>query len=233
MNFSSPLYDISYSLETPEGVDLHVELAGPLVRILAFTIDFLWRMLIFFILMIFAAIIGGKVGLGIWLLGFFLLEWFYPVFYEVLRGGQTPGKKSMGIMVINDDLTPVNWGTSITRNLLRGADFLPMAYLFGLLSMTLNGSFKRLGDITAGTLVIYKNKNESKLTLPDEKPAPPPFELSEEEQNAMVEFTLRHESLTEARQKELAGILEESFQKDSSSILKYLRGIGTWLLGAR
>ncbi|VUD69179.1 hypothetical protein TDB9533_04545 [Thalassocella blandensis] len=225
--------DISYSLETPEGVDLQVELAGPVVRVLAFTIDFAWRLLALVLCLIGLGIFGSKIGSGIWLLAFFLIEWFYPVLFEVKRHGQTPGKKAMGIMVVNDDLTPVNWGTSIIRNLLRAADFLPFAYLLGLFSMAAHPQFQRLGDIAAGTLVIHKTDNEQSHSIPKSTPVPPPFELNEREQTAIVEFTLRHQTLSDDRQQELASILEQTMDKKPQTILEHLRGIGAWLLGAR
>ena len=41
-------------------------------------------------------------------------------------GGQTPGKRVIGLAVLNDDGTPVRWPGALTRNLLRAADFLPL-----------------------------------------------------------------------------------------------------------
>ncbi len=226
-------YDLSYALETPEGVDLHVELAGPIVRALAFTIDFSWRFLFMLGLLILTSFIKGNVGWAVWLLAYFVIEWLYPVFFEVLRHGKTPGKKAMGIMVVNDDLTPVNLGTSLIRNLLRAADFLPFAYTLGLITMAVHPHFQRLGDIAAGTIVIHDTESKQNDSIPSSTPTPPPFELNENEQTAIVEFTLRHGTLSQARQQELASILEETMKKKPESILEYLRGIGVWLLGGR
>lgn len=226
-------FDIRYTLETPEGVDLQVELAGTIVRSLAFVIDFLWRCLFMTVVGIIALILGENVGLGVWLLMLFLVEWFYPVLFEVLRHGQTPGKKSLGIMVINEDLTPVSWGPSFIRNLLRAADFLPFGYMLGIITMTMHKHFQRFGDIAAGTIVIHKRDQQNNDVVPDASPVPPPFELNEQEQTAIVEFTLRHKTLSDARQQELASILEAPMQKSSHTIVEYLRGIGVWLLGGR
>lgn len=233
MNSQQQRYDLSYSLETPEGVDLQVELAGPIVRTLAFSIDFCLRLLIMALISIASVLIGGNVGWAVFLISYFLIEWLYPVLFEVLRNGKTPGKKAMGIMVINEDLTPVNWGTSFIRNLLRAADFLPFMYTFGFICMAVHPQFQRLGDIAAGTIVIHDADNEQKQSIPNSKPVPPPFELSEEEQTAFVEFSLRHETLSESRQQELASILEEPMKKNATTILEYVRGIGVWFLGGR
>lgn len=85
----------------------------------------------------------------------FLLEWFYPIIFEVYRQGQTPGKKVMAIKVLQDNGIPVGWPTSLIRNLLRAVDFLPMMYGFGVVSMLIARNFRRLGDLAAGTLVVY------------------------------------------------------------------------------
>ncbi|MEJ2416940.1 MAG: RDD family protein [Exilibacterium sp.] len=108
----------------PEGIDLHAELAGPIPRILAYTVDIFIRLIA---LTTVSATLSfmGKAGTGVILVLSFLAEWFYPVIFEVLNKGQTPGKLTLGLAVVNDDLTPISWGTSVLRNLLRAADFLP------------------------------------------------------------------------------------------------------------
>ena len=50
---------------------------------------------------------------------------------------------------------PVTPAASLTRNLLRAADFLPSFYAFAALSMLWRHDFKRLGDLAAGTLVVH------------------------------------------------------------------------------
>ncbi len=131
------LLDTLYQVETPEGIDLHAQLAGPVPRIVAYAIDITIRMIVILVVSIVLAFTGNT-GIGLILLISFLLEWFYPVFFEVYRQGQTPGKKQMKLIVVNDDLTPVNFGTSLIRNLLRFTDFFPVFYLGGLLCMVVS-----------------------------------------------------------------------------------------------
>lgn len=57
---------------------------------------------------------------------------------------------------MHDDGTPVGWTSSLTRNLLRFVDLLPFGYFLGALSCLANPAFKRLGDLAAGTLVVYQ-----------------------------------------------------------------------------
>ncbi len=127
------------------------------------------------------------------------------------------------------------------RNLLRAADFLPSFYLGGLISMSINKRFQRLGDIAAGTLVIHRHRRHSNhsnpATLPGDAPIVPPFPLELEDQQAIVNFVQRHKSLSTGRQIELAEIITQPLppapggaKTDSVSLV---RGWGAWLLGAR
>jgi len=226
------LLDTTYNVETPEGIDLRAQAAGPVPRILAYTVDVFYRSLVLFALGI-ALAFAERAGTGIWLLCSFLLEWFYPVFFEVLRNGQTPGKKAFGLMVVNDNLTPISWGASILRNLLRFADFLPFAYAGGVISMVLNRNFQRLGDMAAGTLVVYRQNAHKISALPKLTPLAPPAGLQLADQQAIISLTERHAELSEARQCELASLLEPVTGKRDGTALNYLRAVGCWLLGER
>lgn len=232
---SQPLLDTTYLVETPEGIDLQAELAGPVPRVLAYAVDISIRIVTLGTVSIVLSL-AGKAGAGLLLLLSFLTEWFYPVVFEVLWRGQTPGKKMMGLTVVNDDLTPIAWGTSVIRNLLRAADFMPFAYLGGLISMCLSTRFQRLGDLAAGTLVIHKRQPPEAKALPDIDPVMPPPALSVEDQRAIINFTQRHDSLSEQRQQELADILVENrpeLMRNCADSLACIRGWGAWLLGAR
>ncbi|KAG1694874.1 hypothetical protein GQR58_006816 [Nymphon striatum] len=129
---------------------------------LAWTIDILIRLAIngvFYAALAFF----GKTGLGIALILTFLLEWFYPVYFELFKRGQTPGKKMFNLYVTMDDASPISPGASIIRNLLRFVDFLPLLYGFGFISMLLTKRFQRLGDLVAGTVVLHKSLDYPKL----------------------------------------------------------------------
>lgn len=219
-------------VETPESIDLQAEPAGIVVRGLAFSIDLLIRGMI---LMVLSIVLGlaGKAGAGIVLIAWFLLEWFYPVYFEVYRQGQTPGKKKLGLSVVNDDLTPIGWGTSVIRNLLRWADFFPVLYTAGMATMACNKKFQRLGDIAAGTLVVYRQADPQPAQLSTAKAQPPPVALEREDQIAIIGFAQRHRQLSDDRQQELAGILGPLLPVDSAHRVGCLRGIGHWLLGDR
>jgi uncharacterized RDD family membrane protein YckC len=200
--------------------------------VVAYGLDLSIRIIILIIFSIICAFFG-KVGMGVLLIATFLIEWFYPVLFEVLRNGQTPGKRSMGLRVVNDNLTPVGWGPSITRNLLRTADFFPLLYLGGLVTCILSPRFQRLGDMAAGTLVIHHRKVLATGELPKVLPISPAIPLTLEDQVALVSYAQRHSQLTDARKLELAEIIPELSEHQAIVEVPRLQGMGLWLLGNR
>lgn len=198
--------DTVYSIETPEGVALTLRIAGPVVRVLAWSIDLGLRVMGYIVL---AIVLGqlGEFGVGLLLISIFVLEWFYPVLFEVYRDGQTPGKRYMGIKVLYENGVPVDWSASLVRNLLRAVDFMPFLYAFGLFSMLLSPRFQRLGDLAAATLVVYDDRPPQDLALPDAAPLPLPAVLAEEEQQAVIAFAERSSEFSPERRAELAELV--------------------------
>ena len=139
---------------TPEGVALRLPVAGPVPRALAWLIDTVIRIAGLILLII---IVGrfGKIGEMLILIGAFALMWLYPILFECLWSGQTPGKRALELRVVMSDGVPVGWLASISRNLLRILDFLPLYYGVGLVVGYLDGSHRRLGDLVGRTVVIH------------------------------------------------------------------------------
>jgi uncharacterized RDD family membrane protein YckC len=223
--------DTEYRVETPEGIDLSAELAGPIPRSIAFLIDLFFRLAVAYVAMIIIGTLNWATGP--FLILYFLLEWFYPVLFEVLYNGQTPGKRLLSIAVVNDDLTPVTWNASIIRNFLRTADFLPLLYVSGLICMIINKHCKRLGDISAGTIVVYKTKKRPSSTLPDVTPTAPLFQFETEDQVAIIDFTERHTELSTSRKHEIATILKPIHGLEGEAAQEYIHKIGRWYLGGK
>ncbi|AKH20562.1 RDD family protein [Sedimenticola thiotaurini] len=221
------MLDTIRSYETPEGVALSLRLAGPVVRSCAWAIDMLIRAGLYLAIAIPFSFLGG-LGFGLSLVLFFLIEWFYPVLFE-MRQGATPGKKAMGLEVIQDNGTPVSWSASLIRNLLRAADFLPFLYAAGLVSMLLNRNFQRLGDLAAGTLVVYRSRVVERPALPDVPPVHPPMQFVSEEKRSLLEFAERAPQLTQARRIELAEILTDLTNQRGEAAVHELLAYAGWL----
>ena len=221
------MLDTLRNIPTPEGFELTLRLAGPVPRALAYVVDLLLRCLIFFVLMLVSGPFGGA-GTGLMLIFAFLIEWFYPVAFEVWRDGATPGKRAFSLAVLNDNGTPVTFGASLTRNLLRAVDFLPMLYAFGLVSMLFNRDFKRLGDLAAGTIVVYRDKPAVRAKLPQALPVVPQVALTLTEKRAVLDYAERYATLTQERADELAGHaapLVEALANESRGPAQVLLGI--------
>lgn len=208
---------------------LQFAVAGPVVRGMAWLIDGLIRLVILIIFFIIVGIPGGgdtsdvSASIGLFLIAQFLLNWFYTTIFEAATG-TTPGKKLFNLWVVHDNATPITFSGALIRNFLRVVDYLPFAYVIGLVSMLLDTRFRRLGDLAAGTLVIYRDKTPSATSFTHELGVPPPEWLSRNERQAIVEFAERCGSLSAERQQELARILahliEEPTPTDSVDVLK-------------
>jgi len=198
------MLDTTRRVATPEGIELTLRLAGPVPRALAWAIDLAIRGAVLFAIAMLASALG-RAGAGVILLSAFFVEWLLPAWFEASWNGQTPGKRAMNIAVLNDDGTPLRWPGALTRNLLRAVDFLPVLYGVGLAAMLANRDFKRLGDLAAGTVVVYANeKMNIERQIPEAPPVVPPVSLDLEEQRALLELAERSRSLTQERFEELA-----------------------------
>lgn len=183
---------------------MELRVAGPVVRAAALGIDTLIKGALYLAL---TPLLGfSGLGLGMVLLGMFLLEWFYPVLFEIWRGA-TPGKRAMGLMVVQDDGTPVIPAASVIRNILRVVDFLPLFYGAGLVSTLVDRDFRRLGDLAAGTLVVHVEPRPSRGEIPQHPPRPLPRTLPLETQQAILDYAERSPRLSPQRRAELAEAL--------------------------
>ena len=201
--------DTKLLAETPEGIDILLRPAGAVPRGLAYAMDFFIR----FVVWIAAAIFLGQVkGMGVGLLFVvgFGLEWIYPIVFELLPGAATPGKRAMGLLVMMDTGLPVTPSASVTRNLLRGVDFMPGMFAFGLLSMLLRHDFKRLGDIVAGTVVVHAEQVRLAGALPEAEALAPRVPLTRDQQVALLHLAGRARRLTSERLDELAALAESA-----------------------
>lgn len=229
---SFEMLDTARTVETPEGVEIGLRIAGPVPRAWAWAIDLGIRLAGYIAISIPLGIFG-QMGSGVFMIVIFLGEWFYPVFFEVYRDGSTPGKRRMGLRVLHDDGTPVSWGASMVRNLLSFADFLPLAYGFGLVTMLVHPDFKRLGDLAAGTLVTHRDRDRLPSSIPAATPIRPGTPLALDEQRAILEFADRQQAWTRERSAELATLVRPLTGQTGDESHATLVGIANWLLGRR
>lgn len=153
---------------TPEAVRLQFSEANVGSRGVAFLID---AFLIFMILSIFNAAIGflltstsdaipGWVAVTALLLLNFIVLLGYPVAFETLQRGRTPGKSSMGLRVVTVEGAPVGFRHAAVRAALGLVDFLLTLGLGAVFATLLSKRHQRLGDMVAGTVVLRERTAE-------------------------------------------------------------------------
>ena len=170
------------SIDTPELVSIEFPIAGIGSRFLALLLDYLIQgvvaaiALLFFMLVSFSVARAGAGGtapstptaekwaIAILILIPFLFHWGYFTLFEAFWHGQTPGKRVVKLRVIQQTGRPIGLFESMTRNLIRIVDSLPVFYLAGAISVFFTRQQQRLGDLVAGTLVVHCGKHETSAT---------------------------------------------------------------------
>ena len=265
--------DTQQRIELAEGVNISLRVAGLPVRFLAYLIDYLICAGIILGAVFLISIIGIATGsfesFGIMIVLWFIIRWFYNIPFELGKRGATPGKRLMHIRVVQVSGTPVTAGQSFVRNLLRFVDEMPAflatfplvpTYLFGSVAIVCGKRFQRLGDLAAGTIVIYDDEkpafvpsHELPVAMQGQPssprgfhaqpvPQPPPipaqpvqprFPLHREEQVALSNFCDRLPLWSEARRMEIANHLTPLTGKTGPAAVNEIINIGAWLEKAR
>jgi uncharacterized RDD family membrane protein YckC len=154
------------TIDTPEQIALEFPLAGAGSRFLALAIDSFVQAAVLLVLALLALLALwfralGYQSLATWvfalllLLGFILYYGYFAAF-EALWGGQTPGKRAVGLRVISVTGQPITTFDALLRNLLRIVDQMPGIYAVGVLSIFFTARNQRLGDLVAGTVVVQE-----------------------------------------------------------------------------
>ena len=244
--------DTLQRIELAEGVEIRLRTAGPFVRAAAWLVDLGLQVCILVLLAIFGGMllegIGFNVAFGFFLISAFVLFWFYNVYYELRRNGATPGKRMMGLRVVQPSGIPVRLTHSVVRNFVRLVDCLPVlplvspnvsmgdpfvlpTYGLGIAVCLFTRNFQRLGDLAAGTVVIYAKPYEMhspglREEIPFIRPMHP---LAREEQQAAVMFLERAPMFSDSRKEELADHAEPLTGETGSEGVRTLMGVGAWV----
>jgi len=86
---------------------------------------------------------------------------YHPVL-ELAMHGRTPGKRMAGIRIVAKDGSSASSGAILLRNVFRLIDSLPVFYVLGILVCLFNKQHLRIGDIAAGTVLIYEEQASKK-----------------------------------------------------------------------
>jgi uncharacterized RDD family membrane protein YckC len=165
--------DDRYLVTTPENIPISYELAGLGSRFVATLVDTLITVTVELGLILAAVVINRIVPFESLLSGDAFFYFFlaiviliysgstvgYPLLFEIIWSGQTPGKRWAGIRVVGDDGGPLTLSAAIIRNVLRLVDSLPLYYIIGVTIMLLDRKSRRLGDLAAGTICVKERKD--------------------------------------------------------------------------
>lgn len=227
--------DTVVAAETPEGIVLELSPAGLSIRFYAFALDWAIRLAIIYAATMVAQIMAG-IGVAFMLILLFVLEWFYPVLFELTLSGATPGKRTFRLKVVMDNGLPITPAASVTRNLLRAADFLPFGYGFAIVSMLTRRDCKRLGDLAAGTMVVHETREIARIDMDAVPPLVPVRALAPEDEAAIVALAARAKRLTPARLDELAAMaasITGDAGRSGPDVTRRVLGVAQWVLGQR
>ena len=143
---------------TPEAVVLDVETAGFASRVLAGLLDLTIQVVVifFFTLVLSLAFVGDESGtVTAFAVVFFLVFFGYPIAFETLLRGRTPGKMALGIRAVTIDGAPIRLRETTLRAMGGVVDLLlPPGGVTGALFVLFTPRHQRVGDLIAGTIVI-------------------------------------------------------------------------------
>jgi uncharacterized RDD family membrane protein YckC len=147
------------SVRTPEGVAFSFRLASPALRLAAMAIDLgaiaAAGSVVGTFVRIIAPLSEDVAGLA-GIIAYFVMSIGYRIFTEWKWRGQTVGKRLLRLRVVDAQGKRLAFEQVAMRNLLRFVDALPLAYLVGGSAAFLSRRGQRLGDLAAGTLVIWE-----------------------------------------------------------------------------
>jgi len=160
-----------------EGASVKYNPAPLMKRIISYSVDMAIIMavlyvfyIVFFVLIFSGAAIYSKlfyyrggdfmlfVILGLFLLSFLLIYDGYFIYFEYKKGF-TLGKKLFGLRVVALNKPRLTLSQCVLRDLFRIIDCLLIVP--GLLSIALTKKHQRLGDLVAGTWVVYSRRKEA------------------------------------------------------------------------
>ncbi|MBV8342431.1 MAG: RDD family protein [Gammaproteobacteria bacterium] len=154
-------------VDSVTGIDVSLAVAGPGARAFAFLIDWHVRTIVALGWYTVGSLIyNGRASLatplsvdGRWfgavLAPALAIYFLYHYVLELAMRGTTPGKRAAGVRVVSRDGGTPGAGALLARNVFRLIDSLPLFYGVGLIAAMATREHVRIGDMAAGTLLVY------------------------------------------------------------------------------
>jgi len=219
----------SIEIRTTQNVVIEYELATLRERGLALAIDWVIVLAIYIVvfLSLQSAFSGGAEGdqTGLYLIESLLpaaVFILYQLLSEVLAGGQSWGKRSMGIRVVRLDGRQPAFGDYLLRAVFHIVDSITSVGILAALLISTSSKNQRLGDLTANTTVIrVRNYRRFKLedilsinTLEDYQPRYPAVkQLSEQDMLLVKNVVSRYQTYRNDAHREVVNELVDRLRQ--------------------
>ena len=149
---------------TPEAVVLDFATANVGSRAVARGVDLALQLVLLLIVNyaigIVAALLGAAgstmsavIAVVVSLIASFAILFGYPVIFESLWNGRTPGKAMVGLQVLTREGGPIRFRHAAVRTLIGVIEVLALGFI-AVLSTALTRTNQRVGDMAAGTIVV-------------------------------------------------------------------------------
>ena len=204
----SPVNNLIY-VNSADAMSYALEIAGVGARSYAFVLDWHIRLLaalvwiylaafLFYDLSIFSTLFeedtANATAAWVVFLPAAIVYFFYHPILEAAMHGSTPGKRTAGVRLMTlEGFTP-GIGSILIRNIFRLIDSLPGVYTVGLTVAIFTRNHVRIGDIAAGTVLVYE-KDTGKQSLSDVAQQSLNSSLSPENYDLLLELLERWQQL--------------------------------------
>lgn len=149
-----------FEVVTPENVPFHFELGSVPARALAWAVDMAVMGAAIVLVGLGVDLLVGRysegMALALYLVAAFIVQWGYGTVLEWAYRGQTIGKRLLRLRVLSAAGTRISFLQALVRNLVRVVDMLPSLYLVAGAAALVDPLGRRLGDLAAGTVVVYE-----------------------------------------------------------------------------
>jgi uncharacterized membrane protein SpoIIM required for sporulation/uncharacterized RDD family membrane protein YckC len=172
---------MSLFVDSATGVDVQLAVAGPGARAFAFLLDWSFRLILAIAWYVVAAPLynhhlsfarpleAHASWFALVLAPSLAIFFLYHIVLEIALAGRTPGKRIASVRIVAQDGSTPTVGALLVRNVFRVIDSLPAIYGVGLVTVIIRGDHVRIGDLAAGTLLVYEH---SAVRLPASQEAP-------------------------------------------------------------
>lgn len=170
-----PAAHAALAVDSATGVEVSLPVAGPGARAYAFLIDWHIRLILSLAWYVMAAMIhNGEWSIaapiaasaqwfGLVVLPATAIYFLYHPVLEIAMRGRTPGKRMAGVRVVTRTGALPTVPAHLTRNVFRLIDSFPLVYGIGLAMCVASKDHVRIGDLAAGTLLVYEHGPEAVL----------------------------------------------------------------------